>query len=82
MLNPMRVKTRPRSLWCRRTVIGHRARPFVGLILEAGYFEVACRVQARVAFSRTLKCVAGVDSTACKDIMLRDGVGQLRGSLP
>ena len=34
--------------------------------------------EVRPAECRTLKCVAGVDSTACKGIMLRHGVGQLR----
>ena len=41
MLNPMSIKARPRSWWCRQTVIGHRASPLVDLIQEAGCFEVA-----------------------------------------
>ena len=41
MLNFMSFKARPRSWWCRQTVIGHRASPLAALILEAGCFEVA-----------------------------------------
>ena len=36
----MRIKARPSSLWTH-FLIGHRASPLVGLILEGGYFEVA-----------------------------------------
>ena len=112
MLNPVSIKARPRSWWCRQTVIGHReksTRPsnsggwaFRGRHLLHHW----CRVQARGALStgeaelcaqiqglqvllslieelrpaecRTLKCVAEVDSTASKGIMLRHGVGQLK----
>ena len=44
MLNPLSIKARFRSWWCRQTVIGHRAR---GRHLLHHW----CRVQARVALS-------------------------------
>ena len=41
MLSPMSIKAKPRSWWCRQTVIGYRACPLADLIQEARCFEVA-----------------------------------------
>ena len=37
MLKPTSIKARPRSWWCRQTVIGHH---LTDLMQEAGWFEV------------------------------------------
>ena len=39
-LNPVSIKARPRSWWCRQTVLGHRASPLAGLIQEAGCLAI------------------------------------------